>query len=387
MSYDHEDPSPLSERDARVALLLLTSGAVPMVRRAIRAAGSGLAALARHPDPPDPGALRRRVRLELDRVAAAGALAVIPDDPAFPPSLRQIPDPPVLLFMRGETRLAADELSRVAVVGSRDADLYGLSVAERFTAVLAAAGVVVVSGGARGIDAHAHFVTLAAGGSTIAVLGAGLARPSPTSSRPLLDRMVREGGLLVTEYPWACPPRRYHFPDRNRLIAALGHATLVVQASARSGTLHTASRARELGRPVLAVPGDVCYRSSAGTNGLLTKGEAFAATSPADVLCALGRLSAAESGWPPLGRRPRELPPGWREDAPRTVSLSRTDVELDDPLERAIVAELESGSSDIDTLAERLSCPVEQALAALSGLELLGRVRRTEGNRYVLRVA
>lgn len=371
-------PSPPGSREDlldRMTLLLVARGVPEQARRLVRTHGGVQAAL-RHV-PPSP-ATCRRAAAELERSLATGAV-VIPG--AGAPVAASLPDPPLLLMGRGAFSTLAPGAPRVAIVGTRDPDLYGVRVARLFAAALVEAGVVVVSGGARGIDAEAHVGALDAGGRSVAVLASGLDHPSPVSSRPLMDRLAAAGGLVVTEVPPGLPARPHVFPDRNRLVAGLADVVLIVQAASRSGTLLTARHARTLGRPVLAVPGDVCYRTSAGSNGLLSRGEALAVTQPGEVLRALDRGQLRELRWPPMGRRPPELPPGW---SGRTAASWTPPA---DPLAQAVVAALREGPLDLDALASRVGAPVGALLGALGALELAGAVRRTEAAAWGLRQA
>jgi DNA processing protein len=206
-------------------------------------------------------------------------------DARYPARLAELHDPPERLFVRG----AALELlagPAVALVGSRSCSPYGAQVARMLGRELASAGVVVVSGLARGIDGEAHRGALEARGPTVAVLGCGIDRDYPRSNAGLARRIV-ESGLVVSEYPPGVEPAPWRFPARNRIIAGLSKATVVVEARERSGALITADFALELGRDVFAVPGEITAALAAGTNDLLRQGAAPLLT-PADVLDALG---------------------------------------------------------------------------------------------------
>lgn len=205
-------------------------------------------------------------------------------EPSYPTLLRELHDPPPMLYVRGE----ADELAApgVAVVGARACSAYGAQVARALARDLAAAGIVVVSGLARGVDGEAHRGALESGGRTIAVLGCGIDRDYPRSHAELARRIV-SSGAVVSEYPPGVEPAPWRFPARNRIIAGLSLATVVVEARERSGALITADFALELGRDVFAVPGEITSGLSAGTNDLLRQGAA-PLTSARDVLEALG---------------------------------------------------------------------------------------------------
>ncbi len=189
----------------------------------------------------------------------------------YPPLLRAIPDPPSVLWLRGDAEPELLGRRSVAIVGARACTSYGRSVARTLGRELAAAGLVVISGMARGIDAEAHRGALDAGGITIAVLGCGIDRDYPAAHRELAARIV-ERGLIVSEYEAGVEPAPWRFPARNRIIAGLCTATVVVEARERSGALITADFALEDGREVMVVPGEITSAVSAGSNALLRLG-------------------------------------------------------------------------------------------------------------------
>ena len=199
----------------------------------------------------------------------------------LPPLLQSIHDPPVGLFVRGEAPLEVLARPAVAIVGARACSGYGASVARGLGREVAAAGLVVVSGLARGIDGEAHRGALDAGGVTVAVLGCGVDRDYPAGHADLARRIC-ERGLVVSEYAPGVEPAPWRFPARNRIVAGLAGATVVVEARERSGALITADLALEEGRDVFAVPGEITSKLSAGTNGLLKLGAA-PLTSAADL--------------------------------------------------------------------------------------------------------
>jgi DNA processing protein len=216
----------------------------------------------------------------------------------FPPLLRAIYDPPQRVFVRGSGEDDVLERPTVAVVGARACSPYGAQVARRIGGELAAAGLVVVSGLARGIDGEAHRGALEAGGLTVAVLGCGIDRDYPAAHAELARR-IRERGLIVSEYEPGVEPAPWRFPARNRIIAGLSAATVVVEARERSGALITADLALEEGRDVLAVPGEITSPLSAGTNALLKLGAA-PCTCAEDVLDLFG-LTPEEQAAPDVG--------------------------------------------------------------------------------------
>jgi DNA processing protein len=294
---------------------------------------------------------RRRFdeRAYQERLAAGGHRFLARSAPEFPALLRSIHDPPPGLFLRG----AADPelLSRpaVAIVGARACSGYGAAVARGLGRELAAAGLVVVSGLARGVDADAHRGALEAGGATVAVLGCGIDRDYPAAHAELARR-VAAAGLVVSEYAPGVEPAPWRFPARNRIVAGLGAATIVVEARERSGALITADLALEEGREVFAVPGEITSALSAGTNALLRIG-ATPLTAAADVLAALGIDCAPPAQAAVEG------------EAARLLALLREGAASADEL--ALAAALDAGST----------------ARALVELELAGLVRADEG-RY-----
>ena len=205
--------------------------------------------------------LARRAAREMDRCRRSGIELLTPADGGYPGEFLELPDPPTVIYLRGDLRT---DLTRVAVVGSRNATAYGRRVATGIGSGLVSLGAVVVSGGARGIDTCAHRGALAERGRTVAVVGSGLLQPYPVENTGLFEEIARSGAL-ISEFGLDVAPRPQNFPRRNRLISALSCAVVVVEAATRSGSLNTASHALEQGREVLAVPGPVSsHRSPRG---------------------------------------------------------------------------------------------------------------------------
>jgi DNA processing protein len=265
----------------------------------------------------------------------------------YPPLLGELHDPPARLYLRGALPGALAGPA-VAIVGARSCSPYGAQVARDLARELAAAGVVVVSGLARGIDGEAHRGALAAGGSTIAVLGCGIDRDYPRSHAELARRIAADG-LVVSEYPPGVEPAPWRFPARNRIIAGLSLATVVVEARERSGALITADFALELGRDVFAVPGEITAALSAGTNDLLRQGAA-PLLSAGDVLGALGLERA---------------PP--RSAAPLSAAAE------------SVHASLRDGARAADDLVRSLGLTSGEVAAALVELELAGLATAADG--------
>jgi DNA processing protein len=265
----------------------------------------------------------------------------------YPSSLASIFDPPAGLFVRGETELDLLDRPAVAIVGARACSSYGSHVARTFGRELAAAGLVVVSGMARGVDGEAHRGALEAGGRTVAVLGCGVDCDYPAAHAELARRICREG-LVVSEYAPGVEPAPWRFPARNRIVAGLAQATVVVEAREKSGALITADLALEEGREVFAVPGEITSALSAGTNALLRLG-AVAATSAADVLESFGLA--------PPEPEPPELTPS----------------------ARAALDRLRDRSHSADELGRVLLVDAAAVAAALTELELHGLLTETSG--------
>jgi len=240
------------------------------------------------------------------RLKKLGIRALTLLDDEYPALLRQVADPPPVLFVRG--RLTIEDGQAVAIVGTRRATSYGQAVAQRLARDLAAAGVTIVSGLAKGVDTQAHRAALDAGGRTLAVLGNGLDQVYPPENAGLARQIVdTNAGAAVSEFAPGVPPDAVNFPRRNRVISGLSIATVIVEAGERSGALITADFALEQGREVMVVPGNINSPMSLGPNGLLKQG-ATPVTSAQDVLDALGPRES-EVATPPLARHVPELGP------------------------------------------------------------------------------
>ena len=313
-------------------------------------------------------ALHRR---EMNFMGRAGWKLWIPDATRMCGRLGA--DAPRLLFVAGVPDLVTPA---VAVVGTRRPDAYGLAMARRIGQALGRAGVVVVSGGALGVDAAAHEGALEVGGQTMAVLGGGLAMPHPSSHRDLFRRIAASsGGCVMSEAPCMATARRYSFPSRNRLLAALADAVVVVQAGVPSGALITAERARAMNVPVFAVPGDTWYLLSSGTLGLLQEG-ARPFGSPADLEVVPDLRGIATAPWPRPGSRPMGLPTPWAERTeimPAAVG----------PDEEAVRAAIDRGERTVDALVAHLGLHAGRIQAALLGLEIAGEILVLPGGAVV----
>jgi DNA processing protein len=226
------------------------------------------------------GPVEKLVEKELSLIDEVGGKIVTLKDDSYPRRLKDIYDPPALLYVRGELK-KEDELA-VSIVGSRKTSPYGRWITERMSQELASNGVTIVSGMARGIDSVAHLGAMAGGGRTIAVLGCGVNVIYPPENRNLFTRIIDQGAVL-SEFPMGAPPEGGHFPKRNRIISGLSIGVVVVQANDKSGSLITAGYALEQGREVFAVPGNVGAEGSRGTNRLIREGAKMVESS-ADIL-------------------------------------------------------------------------------------------------------
>ncbi len=293
------------------------------------------------------------------RLSELGVQWVGRGDHRYPARLRSIHDPPIGLFVRGGGSLDVLDAPCVAIVGARACSKYGAEVATMLGSQLARAGVVVVSGLARGIDGAAHRGALGAG-LTVAVLGCGIDRDYPRAHASLAVE-IAQSGLIVSEYAPGVEPAPWRFPARNRIVAGLADATVVVEARARSGALITADFALEEGREVLAVPGEITNHLSAGSNALLRVG-ATPATAASDVLEVLGIASA----------------PCTPPDSPAGLSAASEAV-------RALVVD---AAVPFDEIVRRTRLEVSVVSAALVELELLGLTTEADGvYRGVMRPA
>jgi DNA processing protein len=292
---------------------------------------------------------------ELEKVQRAGVQLLCWDDEAYPRHLRNIYDPPPLLYVRGTLR-REDEWA-VAVVGTRRATVYGKEATRQLAGGLARNGITIVSGLARGIDAQAHRSAIDAGERTIAVLGCGVDVVYPPEHRNLAHAIVGQGAL-VSEYPLGTRPEASNFPPRNRIISGLSLAVVVVEAGARSGALITANSAAEQGRDVFAVPGSIFQRGSEGCNRLIRDG-ATPALSVSDVLEELN-LTMLE------------------QQAEVRAVVPATDMEA------RLLDRLSPEPTHVDELCRTVDLPVSQVSSTLALMELKGMVRQVGGMNYVV---
>lgn len=291
---------------------------------------------------------------ELARIATFGASVITESDPEYPRHLREIYNPPILLYVWGQ--LTERDQHAIGVVGSRKTSHYGLESAKKLSFQLAYAGLTVVSGLARGIDTAAHQGALAAQGRTVAVLGSGFMELYPPENQGLAEKITRSGAV-VSEFPMCFPPSRETFPYRNRIVAGWGSGTLVVEAGLNSGALITANQALEQGRQVYAVPGQIDRPTSAGSNRLIQQG-AKLVSSAGDILEDLQSLFPERA----LPSSPASLP--------------------STPEETAILDAID-GESTTDAIIGRCGLPAGKVFSTLLSLEMKRMVKQLPGQRFV----
>jgi DNA processing protein len=249
--------------------------------------------------------LRPRAEAEIQEVRKLGGDILLLDDGVYPPSLREIYDPPIVLYVKGAWSESLDQPC-IGVVGSRRCSTYGQNSAIMLSRDLAQRGVTVVSGFARGIDGAAHRGALDAGGRTIAVLGTGIDEIYPRDHKKLAAEILERGGALITQFPLGTPPVSENFPYRNRIISGLSLGVVVVEAAENSGSLITARLAMEQNREVFAVPGNITSRNSFGTNYLIKGAGAKLVQQWQDVAAELPPQIAATLLPPPFSERQKE---------------------------------------------------------------------------------
>ncbi len=354
-------------RDATVCRLVQAFGSPEAVRAASRealmAAGSLSVEVAKAvlagPDQETGRAIENQLKaIERLRLSVVTWL-----DPVYPPRLRQIPDPPPVLYVSGALEEA--DHHAVAIVGSRQATAAGRVLTERLGRELASAGFTIVSGLAHGIDAAAHRGALSAPGRTVAVLGCGIDRTYPPDHQAL-RKQIESSGAVVSEFPIGSYPHAYHFPRRNRIISGLCLGVLVTEAAAQSGSLITARLAAEQGREVFAVPGFIGEKNSHGPNGLIKQGAKLVEQVEDIIEELLPQLDG------PFQERLQRRP------APRAGAKPSLGTE-----EAAIYDLLSPGPTHIDDLIARTGLPAADVSSALLSIELKGLIRQLPGHSYI----
>jgi DNA processing protein len=298
---------------------------------------------------------------ELKRIAEFGCTVLTQQDPAYPPLLREIYDPPIVLYVKGT--LDARDKNSVALVGSRQTTHYGIEVARKLAYQLAYTGVTVVSGGARGIDTAAHQGALTAKGRTLAVLGTGINLVFPPENAELFERIAAHGAL-VTQFPFNRPADKQSFPIRNRIVAGMTLGTVVVEANLTSGALITANFATDYGRQVFAVPGRIDSPRSKGCHDLIKKG-AKLCEDAADILSEFEYLFPA-SNRPPTPSETGVLP---------ALALSENEQRAYDALSHE--------ETHIDAVIRKSGLPPSAVSVALLSLEMKRLIKQLPGKMFV----
>ncbi len=288
----------------------------------------------------------------------AGITALTPDDDSYPRRLKEIHDPPPLMYIRGE--LADRDEWSLAIVGTRRPTAYGQQVTRTLTTDLARSGLTIVSGLARGVDGIAHETALECGGRTIAVVACGLDRVYPPEHKPLAARILESGGAMLSEYPLGTRPDARYFPRRNRIIAGMTLGTLVTEAGEKSGTWHTVTSALDQGREVFAVPGPITSEQSTGANNVIKRGLGKLVTCAQDVL--------EELNLGPIERQAELV-----EQLP------------EDPVEAKLLERIGREAIHVDELSRILQQPVHETAAAMATLELKGLIHQVGPMTYARR--
>lgn len=383
-----------AERDALLTLLLTPGLGPTLVGRCTAAFGSAQATFNASADElaaiqgiSRQGAARLRQRIsesleqriaqrELQAAADAGARLIAIGEADYPQLLGHIPDPPPILWVRGELR--EEDALALAVVGSRRCSHYGREQADRFAYQCAQAGLCIVSGGAYGIDAAAHHAALRAGGRTIAVLGSGLGNPYPKQHAGLFDQIAAAGGAVVSELPMRTAPAAENFPRRNRIISGLSLGTLVIEAAIRSGALITARLCvEEHGRELLAVPGPVDSAGSAGCHKVIREGWATLVTNAADVLDALGETGQLLKAGKAAAPTPVANVAAGAGGAATAQPGSLFEANLSDAQQKIMGSLAEPRT--LDQIAAWTTLPIHQVQAELTMLEIRGTIKRQGG--------
>lgn len=293
-------------------------------------------------------------------------------DEAWPPALNELDSPPLCLYCAGDTRLLS--ATQIAIVGTRRASLYGKDQATRYARYLSTIGIHITSGLAEGIDTAAHEGALqgeSGQGKTIAVIGAALDCLYPQNNRPLARKIVQQGGLVVSEYPFGRHADAKTFPQRNRITVALSRAVLIVETPFRGGTMNTVTHAVKLNRPCFALPGRLEWPSFYGNHKLIHEGTARLIYSPEHILDGLQDFLA--SGHPAAGQQPFTLQePAVADNTP--IGLNENEL--------ALWQAIGVDGCDIDTLATRVQIPLPSLLATLSMLQVRQKVKALPGGIY-----
>ncbi len=304
---------------------------------------------------------------ELEAAQKNGIAILSQDDERYPYGLKNISDPPIILYVSGQIK--PQDFFSVAIVGSRRATHYGISAAKKFSEEFASLGVTTVSGLARGIDTEVHKVTLQSGGRTIAVLGNGLEYYYPPENRAL-QKKIGENGAVISEFPLEAKPDPGSFPRRNRIISAISAATLVVEADENSGALITARYASEQGKDVFAVPGNIFSKYSKGPHSLIKQGAKLVESS-SDIIEEIAPLAEL------LSHRRSSID---RDNVDKRLALNYNENE------KKIVEllQLYIDGASVETVVQKTGLILSDALESLLQLELKGAIKSLPGKQYIL---
>lgn len=333
----------------------------------------------------------------IEKTEIIGARIVTFDDPEYPPSLKEIQPPPYVLYMKGE-HINWEEQLAIGVIGARECTEYGMVAAQKLSYEMASAGVLVVSGMARGLDSVAAISALKAGGKTVAVIGSGLDVVYPPENGQLM-KAIEENGVVITEYPPSCPPYSQNFPQRNRIISGLSRGLLVVEAGKRSGTFTTVDYAKNYGKDIFAVPGGIFHDKSVGTNNMIKSG-ALLITSVRDIFerypYEASKIKRAD------GKPVRIKMPEYNHIKKEKTTLNKTKTQykkvsnipvitIDDDRfkglnedEKKVISLLLKKNLHIDELARESGISVKALNSILPLLEMMGYVSKMSGNYYKL---
>ena len=316
-----------------------------------------------------------KAETELERVKQLGGDILILDDGSYPNLLREIADPPITLYVRGDWQ-GCFELPGVGVIGSRMCSTYGVNASEMLSTDLASRGICIISGLARGIDTAAHKGAIRGKGKTIAVLGTGIDGVYPKENRRLVDEILESGGAVVSQFPLGTPPLKDNFPYRNRIISGLSLGVLIIEASERSGSLITARLAMEQDREVMAVPGNITSANSYGTNYLIKCGaklvqqwQDVVAELPSEVSAAILPPKIEEAGNGKASKQQEHVPPDLSDHELKIWTL----LSPDEPVH-------------IDNLLETSGLSFGDLNAVLVGLDIRDLIRVLPGKHYAKRM-
>lgn len=313
-----------------------------------------------------------------EQTIGQGYFILTPDDPCFPPRLREITPMPIVLYGAGQAELLTHDVM-IGMVGTRTPTRYGIDAAKLLSEELSKLGFIVVSGLAVGIDSACHSGALQGAAPTVAVVAAGIDDPYPRQNAQL-RRLIRHNGVIISEYPLGQTPHRHHFLQRNRIISGLSRATVVVQAAAKSGSLITAGHAMEQGRDVFAVPGSIFDKESEGCHLLLNDG-AYVASDAQFIYDTVTRYTGELPRYQ-FAQKQEQLPLSSVGIAEEQQDETAAQLMLDNQLQQQIYALLKKQPLHINELCTALGVPVHRLMAELTFMEAVELISCTAGRRY-----